>query len=223
VVLDYRLDDTALRSLLQSNDRAGFEQALGRVIIATHIDRDLEPTEVPDERADILDDESKYIHQAGDVFADAQRRWGAAIDAESMTLRHHPELGEMGPRALEIRFELDQNNAPKYGKVVAQSLAQARSRVATSMFDDLEDKLDRWGLDEHGENLVAYTLLSLTPRESLDVRFDYDVDPSDSLLVGEMPQYRKAGYANVDLWAQGPSVSRIDGGLFDVDALIDVD
>ncbi len=223
VVLDYRLDDTALRSLLQDNDRATFEQALGRVVIATHIDRDLDPTEVLGERDEILDDEGKYIAQAGEVFADAQRRWVAAIEAESMTLRNHPELGEMGPRAIEIRFEIDQNNAPKYGKVVARSLAQARSRVATQMFDDLEDKLDRWGLDEYGENLVAYTLLALTPRESLDVRFDYDVDPSDSLLVGEMPQYRKAGYVDVDLWAQGPNVSRIDGGLFDVDALIDID
>ena len=139
-----------------------------------------------------------------------------------LELDGHPELGLLGDSAIEIRFPVNNQKNVEYEDAVARSLPQARAAVATGLVDQLIDLVDdAKGLD-HAEQIVAYTLLGLTPGRKIDLRFDVDMDLSNNWAQA-YDHYEKAGYANVDIYARGDDVAPIDGGLFDIDQLIDVD
>jgi len=96
-------------------------------------------------------------------------------------------------------------------------LAQARAAAASELYDTLIEEAEQLpGLEEQA---VAYSLLAMTPAESQDVRIDMHFDTSSWVYE----HYETAGYADFDWYAKGSSVEHIDGGLFDVDALIRVE
>jgi hypothetical protein len=209
VVSDYRIDDGALDTIMLDKSKDDFQKALRALLTATEIDR------YEEKNADVVTDLEGEIGEAGDIFNSARKRYAAAVKNEELVLPAHPQLGEMGGRAIEVRFPVDGKNGPVYEKAVARSLAKARSKVVTDMVDDLIDSIDA---SKHGELLTAYTLLQLTPKSKIDLRFNMDVDVSDWVYE----QYEASGYKSFDVYARGQAVSRIDGGMFDLDQLIDV-
>ena len=223
LVADYRLDDTALTAVLTAG-RAQYEAALENFIGVSEVDRsDKTLGHIDADWINEVRDHRELVEAAGDIYEAYAGRYGALLDAEEMTLDNHPQLGEMGPRALEIRFAVDTSNTPKYEEAIAQSIAQARSDIGAKLFDALRDKIKRKGKSlNHPEQVTAYSLLALTPTDHQDLRFAISMDLDNNLAQG-YDQYRAAGYASLDWYGKGDSASRIDGGLFDVDQLIDLD
>ncbi len=222
IIVDYRIDDGALRSLMLDHDRQDVEQAFVRYVQAAHIDRIDKPSKIAQTRAELANDVKDVARDVGDVFQAYSARYRHLAEAERLVLPNHPELGEMGARALEVRFPVDSGNKVKYQDAVARSLAQARAHTAAKMFDALVDEADDAKGLNHGEQIVAYTLLSLTPQDRVDLRLDVDMDLDDS-LAQSYEHYRLAGYRSFDVYARGSAAERIDGGLFDIDALMNVD
>jgi len=221
IVVDYRLDDAALARVLLDHDAADFETALNTYLKAAEVDRMDGPSEMAADREAIVADASKLVAAAAKVYADQRNHYGQIVAAERWVMPQHPELGELGSRAIEIRFPVDSDRTVIYEEAVARSLAQARSQVATELVDQLIDVTDQSGTSKHPEQLVAYSLLALTPASSIDLRLDVDLDVDDT-WEQDFSHYRKAGYESLDLYAQGNDVSPIDGGLFDIDELIAV-
>lgn len=136
-----------------------------------------------------------------------------------VALRGKGRLGlNVGARALEIQFTIDASNRPMYKDATARSIAQARAQAAAAMFDDLRQDADEF--DPHEEQLVAYGLLALAPVEHLDLRVDIDHMTKDTLATTRKV-YRWAEYPDhIEAYARGPKTDPIDGGLFDIDALL---
>jgi hypothetical protein len=220
IVVDYRLDDDALANVLTQHSRADFEYAVRAYLRVSEIKRRDEPGEIEEDRADMWRDVSGAVENAGAIYADYQKRYGHALEAERLTLPAHPELGEMGPRAIEIRFPVSSGNVPNYEEAAAKSLGRARAKVATDLVDALIDELDD-ETSKNSEQVVAYSLLFLTPADSTDLRLDIDFDLDDGWSQS-YPQYRDAGYQSLDIYAKGPAVSPIDGGLFELDELLEI-
>jgi len=219
IVVDYRLDDIALGRVLLDHDAADFEAALNTYLKAAEVDRIDGPAEIAADREDIVADAADLVADASKVYKSLSQRYGQIVTAERFVMPQHPELGELGSRALEIRFPVDSNRTVIYEEAVARSLAQARAKVALQLVDQLIDVTDQSGTSKHPEQLVAYALLALTPASSIDLRLDVDLDVSDT-WEQDFTHYRAAGYESLDVYAQGNEVSPIDGGLFDIDELI---
>jgi len=221
VVADYRLDDLALTNVLAA-DRAAFDFAMDLVIRTMHVDRGDSLEQIADDAHEVSADSKDVRKRAWTVFEHASRSYANIQSVEKLVLPGHPALGEMGGSAIEIRFPVDHHDNPLYEDAVARSLPQARAKAVTNMVDELIDIVDdAKGLD-HAEQIVAYTFLSLTPGPSIDLRLDVDMDLDDN-LAQSYGHYVTAGYASFDVYARGAAVAPIDGGLFDIDQLIDVD
>lgn len=213
VFVDFRLDDGTLSDLAFRHDGDDLVDALVEIVAATDADRDDE--DIDDERDDLRKEAREELAGLGerfDAFAVDYQRMVAAQDA---TLE---SVGAIGARALEIRFTIDASNRPLYNDATARSIAQARAQAAGAMFDDLLEDADAF--DPHEEQLVAYGLLALAPAEHLDLRVDIDHMTEDTLATTRKV-YRWAEYPeHIAAYARGPKTDPIDGGLFDIDALI---
>jgi hypothetical protein len=155
------------------------------------------------------------IAQSFDAFAASYRQ---LLEAEAASL---DTVGELGPRTLEIRFTLDAGNRPNYADAVVRSLAQARSALATQLFDTLHTHADAW--QPHAEQVVAYGLLALAAEDHLDLRLDIDHFLEDN-AIARRKVYRRAQYPeHLDAYARGPATEPIGGGLFDIDALLEAE
>lgn len=215
VVADYRLDDGAVTSLM-GRTKYEFRNALVRYLEAVLIDRGDSNAEIGEERADIPTAEAQILDAMAELFgakADQYQRLAAVERAAVQS------LGDIGPRMLEVRFPVAADGRADYENATAQSLAQARAKALTELYDGLHDLAH--GLDPHAEQSVSYALLALTPADKIDLRVNVDMDLDDH--AGQsFEHYREAGYAGFDLYAKSSSVAPIDGGLFDVNALLEV-
>lgn len=221
VVVDYRLDDGALDHVLAATE-SQFDLAMDLVLRTMHVDRGDTLLEIGEDAQKVSDQTRSLRGAAWTRFAAAASRYRHIQEAEGLVLDGHPELGEMGDSAIEIRFPVSHGDNVKYEEAVVRSLPQARASAVTGLVDELIDLVDdAKGLD-HAEQIVAYTLLGLTPGRRVDLRLDVDMDLSNNWAQA-YDHYVKAGYGDVDVYARGSDVAPIDGGLFDVDQLIEVD
>lgn len=218
VLVDYRLDDGALTSLLTSRTGDDFARAAQAQIAAHERRRDLDPAKIAGEEADLAKDNQQLAAQLGQTFTKHASYYQKIVDAEKIRLPAHPELGALGTTGAEIRFTLV-NGAPDYEAAALRSLPQARATIATELFDELLAQAKAG--DPHPEHTVAYSLLSLTEKPRLDLRVQVQMDLKDGFAQG-FEHYRKAGYKNLDVYARASGVAPIDGGLFNVDDIVDV-
>lgn len=215
IFMDFRLDDGALAQL--ATQRTGFDlkQALGDILGASEVDRDTDPADLMGERLGVASDAGKeldLIAQHYDAFAADYQRLLAAEGANIVG------VGTLGPSALEIRFPIDAAKRPLYADATARSLAQARSERVQALFDALLADADDLG--PHPEQTVAYGLAAIAPGDHLDLRLAVDHFLEDTAFGWREP-YRAAMYpTHVGGYARGPKTARIDGGQFDVDALV---
>ena len=214
VVLDYRLDDSALRELMTERSGGELRRALVDYLEAERIDRQETEANIGAERARIADRNKGTLEDLGALWEDHAGRYQYLLSAERASI---DTIGEIGPRALEIRFTVDQDNRPVYEEATARAISQARAAVVTRLFDKMMKKAGSLG--PHAEQSLAYALLSMTSPDLKDVRLDIDMDLSNGFSQ-DYDHYREAGYAPMDRYARGRAVSPIDGGLFSVDALL---
>jgi len=214
IFVDFRLDDATLSALAFRTDGDDLVDALVEIVAATDADRD--DDDIDDERDALRKEAREELAGLGtrfDAFAADYQRMVAAQDATLET------VGAIGARALEIQFTIDASNRPKYNDATARSIAQARASAVSSMFDDMLEDGDAF--DPHEEQLVAYGLLALAPAEHLDLRVDIDHMTEDTFATTRRV-YRWAEYPeHVQTYARGPQTDPIDGGLFDIDTLIE--
>lgn len=218
IFLDFRLDDATLTDLAFNHTGDDLKTELEQILIATDVRRDRSPDDVEEDRAELIEDSKEDLERLGRRFDRFAASYQELMAAENATL---DTIGLLGPQTMEIRFEVDQNNRPIYKDAVTRSLAQARADVATKMFDDMLDRADEW--KPHDEQVVAFGLLALALTDHLDVKLDIDHMLEDS-FAGRRKVYREANYPeHLSAYARGPSTDPIDGGLFDIDALIEHD
>lgn len=213
VVLDYRLDNGALAQLFLGSSATQFRAALENYLGTVGVARTLSATDAARERAEIIDDARADVAKMEAAFGAHAANYKKLVSAESASLRG---VGALGPRALEVRFTVDGDDAPKYEEASVQSIPQARAREAAALWDELA-KLAK-EVHDRPEQAVAYTLMSLATAKRLDVRFDLKSNLQDS-RTRNYAHYRAAGYAPFDGWVKGSLVAPMDAGLFTIDAL----
>lgn len=217
LVVDLRLDDQALAAMFSQKSEYELKNALTAYLRAVLVERGASESELQSERAAIPDGKDAAVLDA--MAAEYKTRalsYEKLMAAEKAVIQN---VGPVGPRTVEIRFPVDAGNRPDYDKATAGSLSQARAREALALFDRLVGLAD--GLDPHAEQPVLYALLALTSPSSADVRLNVQMSTSNT-WAQDFEHYKKAGYAGFDVYARGSAVAPIDGGLFDVNALIDV-
>jgi hypothetical protein len=210
VVLDYRLDDAALNDLMVNKSGDELTAAVNAYLQLAEVDRD----DLLRDRRDVVTNNASEVRRLAEIFEASRAEYEAVLSAENAVL---DGIGRIGATALEVRFDVDRSGAPIYESATARSLSQARASVATRLYDSLVEEADE--LPGVPEQIVAYSLLSMTPVESRDVRLDMRFDTGSWVY----DHYEAAGYDDFDWYAKGARVEHIDGGLFDIDALLRVD
>ncbi len=217
LLVDFRLDDATLAQLAR-RDGSELVDALADILEATDTRRDRARADLVGDRAEIrveAIDELAPLAAHYDAFTSDYR---ALLSAEAATIE---TIGSIGGRALEVRFGVDAQERPKYEDATVRSLSAARAAAVTDLVDAMIEDADEF--DPHEEQLVAYGLLALSSDEHAEVRVDLDHFVEDTFATTRKV-YRHAGYPeHLEGFARGPSTQAIDGGLFDVDALIDLD
>lgn len=217
VVLDYRLDDLALAGLMVEGNGYQLRNAITHHLQAALIDRIDSPDQIATDRAGIPSSgDAAVVDAMAERYDERSRHYEHLLAAEAAVIER---LGPVGPRAIEIRFDVAGPSAPDYESATAAAVSQARARTFRTLFDELVALGN--DLDPHAEQTVLYALLAMTQPQRVDLRVDVDLDLSDN-LAQDYEHYREAGYAPFDLYARASQVSPIDGGLFDVNALIDL-
>lgn len=217
LVVDLRLDDEALGAMFTKKSEFELRNALSAYLRAVLIDRGASEAAIQTKRASIPDAKDGAVLDA--MAAEYKARalgYEKLMAAEKAVIQN---IGPVGPRTVEIRFPVDAGNRPDYDKATAGSLSQARAREALALFDNLVKLAD--GLDPHAEQPVLYALLALTSPASADVRLNVQMSTSNT-WAQDFEHYKKAGYAGFDVYSRGSAVAPIDGGLFDVNALLAV-
>jgi hypothetical protein len=213
VVLDYRIDDAALSTILGADGQSKLTEAIYAYLETTNVDRE-STTPLPAQRTKIRSDKRTKVEALGAILASLSVEYQRLASAESTSVEG---IGTIGGRALELRFGLDSSGRVDYDHALARSFAEGRMSVATSLFDQLRNAAG--GLGPYVEEVVANGLLGATPTERRDVRFTVGFKlPSESDATSG--HYVTAGYANVDGYAKAPQAAPINGGLFNIDALL---
>jgi hypothetical protein len=221
MVVDFRLDDTALKTIM-TKDQLQLQNAVVALMEATQLDRlASDPTS---ERAKIRDRSMDTAKKMAEQFAKYSEQYKRLMSIDGARI---DTLGQIGGNAIEVRFNVDSSHRADYASAVSQSVAQSRAQVVSRMFDALRDIADDMPSSggtsaAHAEQIASFALLAMAPVPSTELRVNFQTDnSSSSLLVGPRERYDAAGFQTYDHYAKGPMASPIAAGLFDIDALID--
>lgn len=217
VVLDYRVDDTALSGLFEAPAAELADEAVAH-LVAAGIRRHEDATKTASRASTIERDAQGLRSKLEGAFAKRAEEYAIVRKLEKASLDEHPELGQLGPRAVAVELPL-KNGQPDYAAAALRSLPGRRAQIATKLFDELVELSKSSG--EYPEEVTAYALLALVRSPSLDVRVQVQMDLDDSFSQN-FTHYRAAGYASVDLYGRGADYSPIDGGMFSIDELTKV-
>lgn len=213
--IDYRLDDGALNYLMTERDAAAFKTTLTTYADAVKVDRSHITSELASDRARIEAEMKAQIDDLGGKYEAAAGDYKKLLGIEKAVIS---KLGPVGPRLLELRVPVDQSKRPLYEEAAMGSLAEARSRVVTKLFDTLTKKAS--GFSTHAEQAAGYALLGMLEPARIDLRVGAQMDVSDGFSQ-DFTHYRAAGYGPFDQYGKGDKVTPIDGGQFSIDALIE--
>jgi hypothetical protein len=219
VVVDFRLDDAALRGVF-SKDATAFKNAVLELMDATQLERT--DGDATGQRSRIRSRSTETAQEMANIFMDYRQQYERLVSIDGARI---DGLGEIGGNAIEIRYAVDGSNRPKYEEAISQSVAQARASVVSKMYDELRDEADDMPSSggssaAHPEQIASFALLSLSAPEKTELRFVLKTDNSSCGLCGNRRRYDSAGFQSVDVYAKGPQSSTIAAGLFDIDAII---
>jgi hypothetical protein len=239
VTMDYRLDDTAMTAIAKDPDRvAKFSAAVREYLIAVRQDyyRDangnLLDNLTTDQVPQLVDAEyTKGIQALAQVFDQAMTQYVNVLNQEGTQVRLVPKNadGSSGPErdinvgAQAVVIVLDANDPKSIEKAVVTSVPAMRAKIFSDMFDTLLKAVDSNHLNPvvnpqntgdvnrlENEDLVAFALLGVAPKDSLQLHFQ--VNPSNDASLPHLQ-----GKSSV---AKGKSWKPIGGGLFNVDTII---
>lgn len=216
IVLDYRLDDASLERILVDTRGDDFRNALLAVLAATRVDREDTPVEIDETREglgarnqDALDSMVTMFTEGADTYERMLAVERARIDG----------LGAIGGSAVAVDVPVE-GSAVDYDAATARTVVQARSQAVRDLFDELLEEADRLN-NVRPEIALGFALLAMQRADAADVRMNLDMDLSDG-FAQDYTHYRSAGQMGFDVHGRGSAGQLIGGGVFDVDALIDV-
>lgn len=221
VVVDFRLDDTALRTVF-NKDHVAFKNTVLNLMEATQLERTGANSTA--ERTSIRERSAATADKMASIFDDHAKQYQRLVSIDGARIE---TLGEIGANAVEVRYPVDSSNRPIYDEAISQSVAQARAGVVSSLYDELREEADNMPSSggssaAHPEQIASFALLGLAPQASTELRFVLATDNSSCALCGDRDRYDAAGFTSTDVFAKGPQVSTIANGLFDVNAIISV-
>lgn len=215
IVVGYRLDTTGVDSLMIGNAGERFADAVLQHLQASEIRRLWTERHIEEERVELGDKFKKRLEDLAAIVDGHAIRYRTLGDIEQVNLENIN--GALGASALEIQVPIDRKNRPIYEDAAARSIVQAKADIVAAMFDELRDAAKHLG--PHKEQVVGYGLLGMAPAENIELRLDVEMNIKD-----ERPRYSAGGYPeDVDVFARGNLASPIDGGMFNVDSLINLD
>lgn len=216
IVMDFRLDSGSLDAIMLERDASDLTAVLQHYMLAQAQNRKVGAIDAKELKA-LKSKVDAATGQMEDIWNKQASLYRVAHSAERYTLPFEPQLGELGPKAIEVRFSVDTQNVPRYEQATASSLAAVRADVATALYDKLLEKAK--GIHEHPEQPVTYALLMLAPKDRADVRIDVDFG-FEHTWAQSFQHYKSAGYAALDSYARASGAAPIDGGMFDIDQLL---
>lgn len=214
IVLDYRLDDRSVERIFAEQEGADLRAALLQILETLRVDREDSESDIANDRDDLADDEAETLDAMAELFEAHSEIY------QSLTATEHAEiqgLGIIGGRALAIELE---GGPIDYDNATARSIVQARSENVRDAFDGLLE-LARDFRRVRQEHVLGYALLAMLPAGSVDARMSVEMDLSNR-AAQDYDHYRAAGQASFDAYGQGDLVELIGGGVFDVEALIEI-
>lgn len=221
IVVDFRLDDGALRGIF-AKETAAFEASVLRLMEATQLDRKKPGADAERER--IRQKSAEIAKKMATAFGDHAKQYQRLLSIDGARIE---SFGEIGANAIEIRYSVDSSNRPIYEKAISQSVARARSTVVTSLYDQLRDLADDMPSSggssaPHAEQLAGFALLALAAPDKTELRVSMKTDNGSCGLCGDRDRYDAAGFTSTDVFAKGPAASTIAAGLFDIDAVMQI-
>ncbi|MBX3191322.1 MAG: hypothetical protein KF819_30270 [Labilithrix sp.] len=217
--LDLRLDDKAL-GILTSRTKEQYAGALREYLAAIHADRRKVGAEMDKEavRRAVDDKWGRDIEKMATRFESRAKAYRLIADAERLV-----PVALAGKRfvsyPLGIRFAVDGNANRTYESAVINSTSHERATAAARLFDGLLEEADRINAPLYDEHTATFPLLSLVPRESLEIGADVRADVRSTFWV-KRERYLKSGFKSVAARAKGADVSTISAGMFDLDSIL---
>jgi hypothetical protein len=216
VVTNYRIDDASLADVFTTDGAARFQEALYRFLETTNVVRESSDS-LSTQRAKIRADEKSKVEALGAMLTSVAAEYHRLVAAENTSV---DTVGQIGPRALELRFGLDQNNQVDYDNALARSFAEGRMSTATSLFDQMYSRAGSLG--PYVEQVVANGIFGAMMQDHRDIRIDIKFDLAKA-SDGADGHYVLAGYGDVSGYVKGAKAAAIDGGMFNIDSLLQTD
>lgn len=219
IVSDIRWDDAALETLFGQSQEA-FENALSNYVLATNAKR----LEGPSIRyaQPLSTDDQNMISAIGRVFSRHAAHYRELLNAEDGIAQI--DLGVPGYERAPVdilTFSIN-DNEPIDSSITVNSSARRRSDIAIQLFDQLFFMAGELSGVAHPEQCLAYTFFSLLSPQHMDMRVDFKTD-NTGLLNGRLTprrRYDAAGFQNTDVYGRGSAVSKLFGGMFNIDEAI---
>jgi hypothetical protein len=217
--LDARFDDKAL-AILTSKTKEQYADSLLDYLAAVNADR-MKIGAGMDKAAARAAAQDKWggdIQKMANVFEERAKAYQALVDAEKRMLNALSGK-KFVSYPLGLRFTVDRSDAKTYESAIVDSTSHERAKAAGRLFDGLLKEADRINAPLYDEHTATFPLLSLVPRENLEVGMAVRAD-SRSTFWAKRERYQKAGFTSVNAKARGAAVSTIRAGMFDLDAII---
>jgi hypothetical protein len=220
MVVDFRLDDEALRQVMD-HDRFAIKNAVLALMEATQLRRT--GTDPTGDRAGIRERSTATAEAMGDAYVEHAEQYQRLVSIDGASIE---SLGEIGPTALEVRFSVDSRRRADYASAASQTIARSRAQVAGALFDALRGAAAQMpgsggSRAPHPEQLASFAMLAIAPVAHTELRVNFDTDNGSCGVCGDRDRYDAAGFVSLDRFARGPEASPIADGLFDVDAIIE--
>ncbi|MFO0667919.1 MAG: hypothetical protein U0174_28465 [Polyangiaceae bacterium] len=217
--VDARFDDTAL-GILTNQSKEQYRHALREYLTAVYADRmkigiSMDKSAV---RAEVDRKWGTRMDEMATIFADtsaAYRRVAAAENKIPAALAGKAFSGS----PLGVRFSVDHEQQRSYERAEMVSTSQERALAAARLFDALRDRAGKINAPLYTEHTTTFPLLSLVPRENLQVGVDFRTD-TRSNFWNDHSRFQKAGLVSFGAAAKGSKVSTISAGMFDLDAIL---
>lgn len=217
--LDVRFDDKAL-SILTSRTKEQYTDSVLDYLAAVNADR-MKIGAGIDKAAARQAAQDKWggdVAKMANVFAERSKAYQALVETEKRMLTALSGK-KFVSYPLGLRFNVDRNESKTYESAIVDSTSHERAKAAARLFDGLLAEADRVNAPLYDEHTATYPLLSLVPRENVEVGMAIRAD-ARSTFWAKRERYQKAGFTSVNAQARGSEVSTIRAGMFDLDAII---
>ena len=217
---DVRFDDTAL-AILATKSKEQYLAALGNYVGAVTANRrDMKSAaDVAAFAKSAQQHDARAIDNMGNIFAAGAQSYNSIVNAE----KNLPAM--LGGKKfvnspVAIRFNIDNDDAKMMASAQLKSTSTDRANAATKLFDDLRDAADDLSVDLANEQAAFYPLVALVPAQNLDAAFTLDAKIESNWFV-HRDRFIKAGLQTTTSSAKGDKSSVIDGGMFNIQTMID--